>query len=186
MHEKPKPYKNNLFYLYQIDSFKMQPSDIAMKRQMMESYLKQQAPVQPSPTPSVAGDNAIIIYNQAMNADDLTLEQFKNFVKKWLEYDNYIKKAQELIREKRQARDKLSQVITKFMCKYNIEDLNTKEGRIRCKTTYVKAPVNHKVVKERISDYFKGNENQKQDILTKIYDEREKQEKVSLRRLKIS
>ena len=149
-----------------------------VKRQMIENYLRQQE----SSSVSSGNSSALVVYDIPEN---ISLEEFKNFVKKWLEYDNYIKKAREVIREKRKARDKLTEIITKFMCKYNIEDLNTKEGRIRCRTQVVKAPMSQKVVKQKITDYI-TDEGQKNEILHKIYDEREKVEKVSLRRLKIS
>jgi len=120
------------------------------------------------------------------NAENITLEEFKKYVEKWLEYDNFVKKAQEVIRQKKKSRDDLSKIIIMFMCKYNIEDLNTKEGRIRCKVATSKAPISQKVVKQRITDYFGSNESQKQDIINKIYEEREEREKVTLRRLKIT
>lgn len=118
--------------------------------------------------------------------ENITLEEFKEYVKKWFELDNMIKKAQEAIKDKKKVRDKLSAVISKFMCKYDIEDLNTKEGRIRCKVKQVKAPINQKVVLQKITDFFKNDETKKQQIMTKIYEERDVVEKVSLRRLKIS
>ena len=129
-------------------------------------------------------EQSIVLYDDPAK---ITLEEFKNFVKKWLEYDNYIKKAQEVIKEKRVLRDKLSQVIIKFMTKYNIEDLNTKEGRIRCKTTQVKPPVSQKCIKERLNQYFDNDERKKEEVLSTIYKRNdEKIEKTSLRRLKIS
>lgn len=144
---------------------------------MMDKYLQQQAA-------SVVGsvpEDSIVQYQ-----DNITLEDFRNIVKKWLEFDNAIKRMQETIREKRKAQEKLSEVITRFMCKYNIEDLNTKEGRIRCKTSVKKTPVNQKVVKQKISDYFGQDNEKKEQILNKIYEDRDKKEIVSLRRLKIT
>ena len=141
----------------------------AEKKRLMDNYLQQQQIVH---VPDVT--------------QNISLEEFRDYVRKWLELDNNIKKAQEVIKERKKVRDKLSTVISAFMCKYNIEDLNTKEGRIRCKVSTVKAPVNQKVVKQKITDYFGNDEHKKQDILTKIYEERPEVEKVSLRRLKIS
>jgi hypothetical protein len=146
--------------------------------QMVETYLKQQQ--QLSGPPSIASDS-LVVYNNV--PEDISLDEFKNYVKKWLEYDNFIKKAQALIKEKKKSRDMLSTVITKFMCKYDIEDLNTKEGRIRCKTLMVKEPVSQKMIKEKIVNFF-GNDGN--TVLTKIYEDRQKIEKTSLRRLKIT
>lgn len=114
--------------------------------------------------------------------DDITLEDFKNYVKKWLELDAYVKKAMEVVKEKKKQRNKLAEVITRFMCKYNIEDLNTKEGRIRCKTSYIREPVTQKVIKAKMTELLP----ERKDIVTKIYDERPKHERLSLKRLKIT
>lgn len=171
---------------------KINMNDQNLKKQLLNTYLNQQnniAGCSKQSPPSVISENdnsnALVLYND-INPDNIGLDEFKMLVKKWFEYDNFIKKAKELIAEKKKSRDKLSELISKFMCKNELEDINTKDGRIRCKTTTVKSPINQKVIKEKISDYFKGNENQKNDILHKIYDEREKTEKVSLRRLKIT
>ena len=162
-------------------------SEITMKRQMVENYLKQQhssfeTASTLSETESQAG-GSLVVYKEAEN---ISLDEFKSYVKKWLELDNFVKRAKEAIKEKKKAQDKLSQIITNFMCKYDIEDLNTKDGRIRCKTQTVKAPVSQKVIKQKITDYFKDNENDKQEFFKKVYEERETVEKVSLRRLRIS
>jgi hypothetical protein len=140
-----------------------------LKHELMNTYLDQQS------------KELVPIEQQ-----NISLEEFREYVRKWLELDNGIKKAQEVIRERKKMRDKLSYVISAFMCKYNIEDLNTKEGRIRCKVCTVKAPVSQKVVKQKLTDYFSNDEDRKQDILQKIYEERPCVEKVSLRRLKIT
>ena len=161
-----------------------------MKKQLLETYLYQQrggqssvSSVQPPDQGSTVGGGELV---PVSSSDNISLEEFREYVKKWFELDNTIKRAQEAIRERRKARDKLSLAISAFMCKYDIEDLNTKEGRIRCKVSTVKAPVNQKVVKQRISDYFKNDDKKKEEILTKIYNEREEKERVSLRRLKIT
>jgi hypothetical protein len=174
-----------------------------MKRQLLEGYLRQQramqgptssyAPtvassvneVQRAPPPSNTGGELVLIDTNNI-PENITLEEFKNYVKKWLDLDNTIKKVQEAVREKKKQRDTLSNVISQFMAKYNIEDLNTKEGRIRCKVSVVKAPLNQKVVKQKISDYFRNDESKKEEILSTIYEDRPKTEKLSLRRLKIS
>lgn len=172
-----------------------------LRKQMLESYLRQQQPAPASQRP-YAASVASAASHSTRNAEpagggggqlvaveateNISLEEFREYVRKWLELDNMIKKAQEAIRERKKVRDKLSMVISSFMCKYNIEDLNTKEGRIRCKVSTVKAPVSQKAIKQKISDYFGGDEDRRNEILSKIYEEREEKEKVSLRRLKIT
>ena len=118
--------------------------------------------------------------------DNISIDDFTNLVQKWIEIDNWIKKSQETAKQKRKQKDKLGEVITHYMTKFNIEDLNTSEGKIRCKVRYVKSGVNQKVVKEKIAELLKDNEETCNTLITKIFDEREKVEKVSLRRIKIT
>ncbi len=146
-----------------------------MSSSLMNNYLEQQS--------NQVASGALVTVNAA---DNITLEEFKKYVERWLELDNFIRKAQEVIKQKKKGRDEISKTIIMFMCKYNIEDLNTKEGRIRCRIATSKAPVSQKVIKQRITDYFGTNDEQKQAILNKIYEEREEREKVTLRRLKIT
>lgn len=140
------------------------------KRQHLERYIEQQ--------------QHMVVYKEA--AEDISMADFKGYIKRWFELDNYLKKAQEVLKEKRIEKTKLSEVITKFMCRHNIEDLNTKEGRIRCKNTYVNAPLNKQVVQQRIADFFMNDEQKQKEIIDKIYVERDKVEKVTLRRLRIT
>lgn len=132
----------------------------------------------------VSNEMSIVPVNEL--PENISIEDFSNLVKKWIELDNWIKKSQEIAKQKRKQKDKLSEVITHYMTRYNIEDLNTSEGKIRCKVRYVKSGVNQKVVKEKIAELLKDNEEQCNTLITKIFDDREKVEKVSLRRIKIT
>lgn len=162
------------------------------RQDMIGNYVRQQSQavamqMQQQHQQAAGGGSSTDIGTELMVLpENITLEEFRTYVKKYLELDNYIKKAREIIREKRKQKDKLSEVISKFMIKFNIEDLKTKDGCIRCKVGYVKAPVNQKAIKDKITDYFKNNENECKEVIHKVFEEREKVEKVSLRRLKIS
>lgn len=120
------------------------------------------------------------------NLEDISLAEFKSILKKWLEFDNFIKKAKIAIKEKAVAQKKLAEIITSYMDKYDIEDINTSEGKIKFKKSVGKTPVSQKKIKETINEYFKDNEPIRTGILTKIYENRSPVERMSLRRLKIS
>jgi CO dehydrogenase/acetyl-CoA synthase beta subunit len=70
------------------------------------------------------------------------------------------------------------------MGRFNIEDLNTKEGIIRYRKTYVKEPLSQKTIKTKLEELFK-NDLDTFEKVQKIFTEREKIEKTSLRRLKL-
>ena len=139
-----------------------------MKANHMDQYLSQQ--------------QHMVLYK---DPNSITMDDFKQLVKKWFELDNYMKKVQQVIKDKRKEKLQISQIIMAFMCKYNIEDLNTKEGRIRCKSVQVKAPINKEFIKQQLIQYVK-EETKRDEVIQKIYEERETVEKTTLRRLKIS
>lgn len=164
-------------------------SDISRRSITSQQQLQQNNPnnlVQVSEQRISNNNEALSIVPTNELPDNLSIGDFTNLVRKWIELDNWIKKSQEIAKQKRKQKEKLGEVITQYMTKYNIEDLNTSEGKIRCKVRYVKSGVNQKVVKEKITELLKDNEETCNTLITKIFDEREKVEKVSLRRIKIT
>lgn len=119
---------------------------------------------------------------ESMN--ELMLEEFKKNVQNWMTYDNQMKRLAAASKQLKQKKKELNEKILDFMSKYNIEDLNTKEGVIRYKKTYIKQPLTQKLIKERLNDIFKDNETDLERI-NEIFNNREKVEKTSLRRLKL-
>lgn len=169
-------------------------SDIS-RRSVMTTHQTQPNYVQVRQEPSINASSSSPVANDTNQLsivpvndlpENISIEDFSNLVKKWIELDNWIKKSQEIAKQKRKQKDKLSEVITHYMTRYNIEDLNTSEGKIRCKVRYVKSGVNQKVVKEKITELLKDDEEQCNTLITKIFNDREKVEKVSLRRIKIT
>ena len=116
--------------------------------------------------------------------DDVLLDEFRNNVKLWMQLDNDIKKLQNAVKDRKRLQKELTDKMEEFMRRYNIEDLNTSQGTIRFKTTYVKAPSNQKMMKEKIKDYFRGNEDQAQEFIKYLFEDREKVEKSSIRRVR--
>jgi hypothetical protein len=150
----------------------------APTRAMMRNYLLQQA-AQHDDVSSLVEDQE----NQAVDGiDELLLEEFKNQVKVWWELDTNIKRLQNALREYKKKQSVMSGKILEFMQRYNIEDLNTKYGVLRCKQTYVKAPLSQKTVKEKLFEHF-SSDPRAVELLKQIFEERDKKEKVSLRRL---
>ena len=119
---------------------------------------------------------------ESMN--ELMLEEFKKNVQTWMNYDNQMKRlaaASKLLKTKKKE---INEKILDFMARYNIEDLNTKEGIIRYKKTFVKEPLTQKMIKDKLNELFKNNENDLNRV-NEIFNNRQKVEKTSLRRLKL-
>ena len=134
----------------------------------------------------VDNDIAIDSTSQAMteSMNEALLEEFKSHVKDWLELDNQLKRLAAAAKERRKKKNDINLKILEFMGRFNIEDLNTKEGIIRYRKTYVKEPLSQKTIKTKLEELFK-NDLDTFEKVQKIFTERGKIEKTSLRRLKL-
>lgn len=134
------------------------------------------------------GNNPQLFYNQnqtSQNNDD-SLEDFKNQVKIWMRLDNEVKeftKQIKMLNVEIKQRKKYMLSLTPFILTYmntnEIEELNSKDGRLQYKTSLVKPPLSQKDIRCRLYETFPDSTND----LDQIFKERQKIQKVSLRRL---
>ena len=117
---------------------------------------------------------------------DSALEEFKNQVKIWIRLDNEVKELtnkMKVLDNERKQRKKYMTTLTPFILNYmsqnDIEELNSRYGRLRSNSSLVKIPQTMKTVKEKLYSKFEDNA----DYLDSIFKNREKIEKVTLRRL---
>lgn len=130
----------------------------------------------------IALDSTESVMSESIN--EALLQEFKDNVKRWLELDNQLKRLAAASKERRKKKNEINNKILEFMSKFNIEDLNTKEGIIRYKKSYVKEPLSQKTIKTKLEELFKDQPDIFERI-DKIFTDRGKVEKLSLRRLKI-
>ncbi len=121
--------------------------------------------------------------------DGALLEEFKHQVKMWMEIDNQVKKMMSLVKEKRVVQKALTEKILDFMIRFNIEDLNTKDGKLRYKVTRVKPSVKVKDIRQNLQTYFSADEDLCNKVMQAVFPVSKGQgsevvEKPSLRRLK--
>ena len=91
------------------------------------------------------------------------LNTFKLQVKKWLELDQQILELETKSREYKTIKNReLEPQITQFMRKFNISDLNTSIGKVRCNERNTKKPLNKHNIRDNLSliiqDEHKVNE----------------------------
>lgn len=110
------------------------------------------------------------------------LEQFRGYVKNYIEIDNDIKKLRAAIKDRNSVKKEISTYILAFMSKFNIEDLNTKYGKIRYHITQVKKPLNEKLIKNRLLENYSPG-IAPEDLSKKIFDNRQMSEKHTLKRV---
>ena len=93
------------------------------------------------------------------------LQEFKLKVGKWLELDEKISTLEKQARELKKIRNKeLEPEITGFMVKFNITDLNTNTGKLRCNARNTKKPINKINIRENLSKIISESEKVDQAI----------------------
>ena len=90
-----------------------------------------------------------IIENKKEPTED-EMETFKTLVNDWFKYDDAIRKLKIAIRERKVLQQVLNTKIQDFMFKYNYNDLNTQNGRLKTNVKNVQTPINIKEVREII------------------------------------
>lgn len=128
---------------------------------------------------------SLTLVEQDALIDAKLLEEFKIDVKNWLQLDDGVKQLQREIKEQKKVHKELGDKISNFMANNNVEDLNTKNGVIRYTKTLVKTPLSQKAIKEKLTEAFQGNDSLN-NILTEVFDNREKLEKFTLKRINFS
>lgn len=144
--------------------------ETTIKNQIINNYLSQQLM-------ETQESNTLITVPSTIELDD-----FKNYVRAWMEMDDTIKKLRDIMKEKKHIKQELSLKILGFMCQYNIEDLNTKDGKLRYKVTKVKVPLSQNSVKNKIVSTFQPN-MKPQELVEKVF-ERETKVSHTLKRVK--
>ena len=101
------------------------------------------------------------------------LQHFKEKVTRWILVDKQIEEKMQEIRELKKVRDKeLQPTMTEFMVKYNVSDLNTDNGKLRCQETKTKKALNKHNIRDNLSKFL--IEQEKLDEAVKnIMNERE-------------
>jgi len=110
------------------------------------------------------------------------METFKNLVTDWFKFDDAIRKLKIAIRERKTLQQVLNNKIEEFMFKYNYNDLNTQNGRLKTNVRNVYKPINIKDVRDIINNnkHLTGEE-----LLAKIFNKEEREiiVKKSIRRI---
>ena len=80
------------------------------------------------------------------------LQEFKKRVGQWLELDEKIALLEKQARELKKIKNKqLEPEITTFMRQFNINDLNTDSGKLRCNERNTKKPINKVNIRENFA-----------------------------------
>jgi len=111
--------------------------------------------------------------SDSLNIQDGELKEFKSQVKQWLAIDEEIYKYENKIKELKNLKKKiLEPQITAFMVTYNVKDLNTENGKIRCNQRVQKKPLNKTNIRSNLSQVI-SDDSQIEQAMQLIMNNRE-------------
>ena len=102
------------------------------------------------------------------------LEYFKGNVKEWISIDDEIAGLNKKIKELKAKKNKqLEPKITLFMRQYNISDLNTDGGKLKCNERNTKKPLSKNLIKQSLSEFFKQDEEKVETVMEHMVSKQE-------------
>ena len=92
------------------------------------------------------------LFQQPQLPPQSEIDTFKTKVKRWLTIDEEIAEYEKKIKELKALKNKqLEPQITEFMRQFNIKDLNTESGKIRCNERKTKRALNRTNIQDNLS-----------------------------------
>ena len=88
------------------------------------------------------------------------LQYFKEKVKRWLMIDKQVADLEGQIKEIKKVKKELMPEITKFMVLYNISDLNTEDGKLKCSERKTKQAINKNYLIQELTNSLGENQEQ--------------------------
>lgn len=129
----------------------------------------------------------VVPQNQQEQTEE-EMEEFKYQVRNWIKLDTEIKDISAKMRmldgerkRRKKIQEELSKRIMAFMRNNQIDELNSREGIIKSKTSMVKTSLSQKALQQRIMDVF-GTDGQVEQKVKSIFENRERVERHRLTR----
>lgn len=163
------------------------------KDQIVREYLRQQSEMINTNefTDTLINEGQINVHHNQLvpyQSSESELNDFKEQVKSWINLDNEVKAINSKIKildNERKHRKKLIEVfsikILSFMGSNEIDELNSKDGIIQYKKSFVKEPLTQKQIKKKLLEQFASIENA-EDRINRVFKDRERIEKLRLKR----
>lgn len=117
------------------------------------------------------------------NPSEQELYNFKKIVKLYLTCDDKIKESRKITKTYNAQLKKYKSYIMNFMEKYNVENLESSDSRLKFSKSTRKKPVNKKIVQNKLTEYLGGNYQKAQEITKFIVDNNEVVETNTLKRI---
>jgi hypothetical protein len=109
-------------------------------------------------SPSEGGSSNIPLIPAEIPSQEL--QYFKEKVKRWLMIDKQVADLEGQIKEIKKVKKELMPEITKFMVQYNIADLNTEDGKLKCSERKTKQAINKNYLIQELTNSLGENQEQ--------------------------
>ena len=107
---------------------------------------------------------------------------FKENVKEWITLDDDIKTLNNALKERKKKKQELTPKVLDFMNEYEVHDVKTTDGQLKFSKSLTSKPLNKKYLISRLGDFFKDY-NKGEKAVEFIYENRDKEEKLKLKRI---
>ena len=108
-------------------------------------------------------------------------DDLKTNVKEYLDIDDQIKALNKAVKARRDRKKKLSESILKTMKQFEINNMNTSNGKLVYSVTKTKEPLNRKSLTRTLNIYF-GSSDKANELSKFVMENRKQIEKVQLKR----
>lgn len=112
------------------------------------------------------------------------LQYFKEKVKHWLMIDKQVSELENQIKDIKKSKKEIMPEITKFMVQYNISDLNTESGKLRCSERKTKSTLSKNYIRIELEKALGDQSDQIDSCMENILNNREIKTTYVLKKLK--
>ena len=115
-----------------------------------------------------------------------TKEQLVSYVKEWVVIDEEMKQLQKIMREKRQKKKELNDVLIGVMKQNEIDCFDTKNGKLLYSVNKTKKSISKKMLFETLQKYYQNDEDKANEITAYILESRDETVKEIIKRKEVN
>jgi hypothetical protein len=113
-------------------------------------------------------------------------EQLVSYVKEWVSIDEEMKHLQRTMREKRQKKKELNDLLINVMKQNEIECFDTKNGKLLYSVNKTRKGITKKMLFETLQRYYKDDEEKANELAAFILDSRDENVKEVIKRKEVN
>jgi len=122
--------------------------------------------------------------NLGQEIPEQELQFFKEKVAHWLMIDKQVSDFENQIKDIKKVKKEIMPEITKFMVQYNISDLNTESGKLKCSERKTKSTLNKNYIRIELEKVLGDNSEKIDSCMDHILNNREVKTTYILRKIK--